>query len=77
MAIQTCDQCLEILWNDGSLSGVIADQYWNGGVDTDALFEFMIKCAQGDGIILSDVNVWDYDTALYAAYQSDSDKGLS
>jgi hypothetical protein len=77
MKTLTCSEYLEILWNDGAMSDPISHQYWERGVDTDYLFDFMVRCAKADGIILSDRKVWDYDKALYAAYKADSDKGLS
>lgn len=72
-----CDEYLEILWNDGSLGTVISEQYWGDGVDTEDLFEYMLRCASKDGVLLTDMNVWDYDKALYACYRDDLDKGLS
>lgn len=73
----TCEEYLELLWNEGSINLYISEQFYSGGVNTDHLFDYMLKCAARDGVILSDMNVWDYDKALYAAYQTDSDKGLS
>lgn len=66
--VLSCDDYLADLWNDGTLHPVIADQ-WDG-VDTARLFEFMVKSAQAEQILLSDAKVWDYDKALYACYRN-------
>jgi hypothetical protein len=75
--MMTCEQYLEMLCNEGQMSEYVSEQYHSGGVNTDNLFDYMLKCAALDGVLLSDMNVWDYDKALYAVYETDSDKSLS
>jgi hypothetical protein len=54
----------------------IDEQYWDGGVNTDQMFERLIREAKEDGVTLVDSDTWDYDTYFYDLY-CDTEKGLS
>lgn len=76
--LMPCDEYLEGLWcYDQGLHELISEQFWSGGVDTYELFEYMKTVAVIQHITLTDVDTWNYDKALYEAYKSDQDRGLS
>lgn len=64
----TCDEYLKILWSENAFADIIKDQYFRGGADFPALFQFMRECAKGDDIVLYDMKNWDYETAIYACH---------
>jgi hypothetical protein len=55
---------------------IIQEQYWDGGVNTDALFDSMKRDAAKDGVTLTDTDTWDYEDFFYQTYR-DTEKGLS
>lgn len=72
----TCAQYAEHLDGKGGYSQIIDELYWSGGCDTKTLFLYTQKCAEADGIILIDVDEFEYDPYFWDLYQS-SEKGLS
>lgn len=62
---------------DSDLATMISEQYWSDGVDTEALFNALLRWAASDDITVTDADTVDYDTLLYDIYQNDPDKGLS
>ena len=62
---------------DSDLATLISEQYWFGGVNTEQLFDALLRWAQAEGITVTDADTVNYDKLLYEIYQNDSDKGLS
>jgi hypothetical protein len=62
---------------DEQLATRICDMYWenNGDCDTDALFEFVLRCAKADNVRITDEETCDYDRLLYNVWRC-TEKGI-
>lgn len=58
------------------LDRMIDEMYWNGGVNTERLFELVLEHANDNNIELVDQDTVDYDTLLHDIYDL-TEKGLS
>lgn len=74
--VMTCEEYGEHFFMTYKFDQICDEMYWEGGVNTDRLFEIMRADAEAEGIVLSDSSEWDYDTFFYNAYQC-AEKGLS
>lgn len=73
----TCLDYIEMVDStDYWLSGLCDEMHWEGGVDTERLFEYVVDRATQEGVTLTDVDSFDYDAVLYNIYES-TEKGLS
>ncbi len=73
----SCDDYLEHLWNTEGFHTLISELHWGLGVDVDRMFHYMVNEAAKDGVVLTDIDTWDYDKPLYESYKNSDDKGLS
>jgi hypothetical protein len=66
--------------DDFSMSKAFEDYidsaYWSDSFDTEEAFQMMMDSAQENGILLDNVDEFDYDRFFYEIYK-DSEKGLS
>lgn len=65
--------CAEL---ESHLSEIMREQYWEGGIDTDALAAEVEARALEQGVNLTDVSEFDFDGYFHGWYQI-LEKGLS
>lgn len=70
------DYVNNIYSRDYRMANYIDELYWDGGCDTEKMFNFILQCSKADGIVIVDIDTVDYDRALYILYR-DTEKGLS
>lgn len=73
----TCNEYLEVLWQEDTFHTLISELYWSGGVNTDKMFNFMLDHAAAHSITLVDAHHWDYDKPMFLCYNNSDDKALS
>ena len=67
----------DLLWDtDYRIHNLIDEMYWDGGCNTDVMFDYVLKCANSDGVQIVDKDTVDYDGELFHAYHI-AEKGLS
>lgn len=66
---------IDSLFDHGELSNLFDEMYWDGGWCTSTFETVIQKSAARDGVTLTDVEEYDFDTG-YALYRC-TEKGLS
>lgn len=51
------------------LSTMFDEMYWDGGLDTEVVFEAVCQEAAKEGVVLTDVDTVDYDKVIYEFYK--------
>lgn len=72
--IITCSEWIDI--NESDINEYIQESYWSEDFSVEVLEKILIEMAKDDGIILSDLDSFDWDKELRNIYQW-TEKGLS
>lgn len=72
--LMTCQEYAE--QNENEIDDYMQDAHWDGGLNTDCLFDSLIEWAKKDKINLTDIGIFDYDKYFWNIWMS-MERGLS
>lgn len=72
----SCSEFLDQMLNGSELDDILSEMYWNGDFNTEKVFEYIQEQAKIQGILLIDIESFDYNTVLFELYNC-AELGLS